>query len=254
MFDNLKLVQIGDVHFGAGDADAIERAAEIIATEKPDLIVACGDLTQRGKRLEFQKAADYLDRFDAPVLSVPGNHDVPLLNMVSRAKEPFKRYDAFLGRFERHHRLGQISVLGLNSARGMQARRNWAEGSINLESLSEDIDRFGPHILVAHHPFIQPPGAKLKVRTRRGERALDLAAKGGVKLILTGHVHEPSSFEHQADSGEKLVSISCGTLSSRLRQSPPSLNIIRMSDRQVTVQVVRVKTPDQSASEMQFSV
>ena len=252
MRDPLKIAQIGDVHFGAEDDAAVEGAVAVIESEKPDLIVACGDLTQRGKRTEFLAAARFLERFEAPVLSVPGNHDVPLLNLVSRAKAPFKRYRAFLGKFDRVHKFPQAVVLGINSARGMQARRNWAEGSIDLEKLSADIETHAPQILVAHHPFRQPEEAKLKVKTRRGDRALDYAVKQGVKLILTGHVHEPSGFEHGGQDGEKLVSISCGTLSSRLRQSPPSMNFVQLFDDKVLTQVVRVGADAAVSREMEF--
>ena len=254
MSNSLKIAQIGDVHFGAEDKSAVERAIALIKKEQPDLIVACGDLTQRGKRVEFRAASQFLESFDAPVLSVPGNHDVPLLNMYSRAKAPFDRYQRFLGQFDRAHYVSETVALGINSARGMQARRNWAEGSIDLEKLSADIERHRPQILVAHHPFVQPPGAKLKVRTRRGLRALDYVAGAGVKLILTGHVHEPSSFEHSGANGDKLVSISCGTLSSRLRQSPPSLNIVHFSSDRILAQVVTVTDQPMISQEMTFHV
>lgn len=251
---SLKIAQIGDVHFGAEDRSAIERTIAFIEKEKPDLIAACGDLTQRGKQAEFLSALEFLERFETPVLSVPGNHDVPLLNLFVRAREPFKRYHRFLGHFSRAQHHDEAVVLGINSARGMQARRNWAEGAIDLEDLSTHVEALAPSILVAHHPFKQPPGAKLKVRTRRGERALDFAAENGVSLILTGHVHEPSSFEHTGATGKKVVSISCGTLSSRLRQAPPSLNLVHFSTSHILAQVVDVSGQPVVREEMSFEI
>jgi len=234
----IKIAQLADIHFGAEDEGAIEHAKRIISSEAPDIVTICGDVTQRGKRVEFQKAQSFLTSLEFPILVVPGNHDVPLLNMVSRLKAPFKRYRKFLGGFTDVVSVKGATFLGINSARGWQARGNWAEGSVNLDSLATLLDAHRPSILVAHHPFLQPPGAKLKVETRRGERALRLAAAHGVKLILTGHVHEPSVFTSPTDSSETPISISCGTLSNRLRQSPPSINIIELSETRVLARAV----------------
>ncbi len=87
----IKIAQLADIHFGAEDADAIEHAKRIITEEAPDMIAVCGDVTQRGKRVEFQQALNFLNGLQFPVLVVPGNHDVPLLNMASRFKAPTAR-------------------------------------------------------------------------------------------------------------------------------------------------------------------
>lgn len=253
MGEPLKIAQIGDVHFGVQDAEAIARAREIIETEQPDILIACGDLTQRGKRIEFQQAFEFLDAFDVPVMSVPGNHDVPLLDLVSRIKAPFKRYREHLDRFEPVQTIRGTTIFGLNSARGWHARANWAEGSINLHTLQAAINQHAPSILVAHHPFVQPPKAQLSVNTRRGKRALHIAAQNGVKLILTGHVHEPTAFEFSSENRQKLVSVSCGTLSRRLRKAPPSFNIIEMNSHKVSVRVINADTGRSERDPMHFT-
>lgn len=234
----IKIAQVADIHFGAEDVQAIDHAKHIIKEEAPDLIAVCGDVTQRGKRVEFQKALNFLNEFEPATVVVPGNHDVPLLNMVSRFKAPFKRYERFLGHFDDVTSIKGETIAGINSARGWQARRNWAEGSVNLDDLQDLIDAHQPSILVAHHPFLQPPDAKLKVETRRGDQALELAAKHGVQLILTGHVHEPTVFAKPGERGRAPFSISCGTLSNRLRQSPPSLNMIEFSNTLLHVRTI----------------
>jgi 3',5'-cyclic AMP phosphodiesterase CpdA len=237
----IKIAQLADIHFGAEDADAIENAKRIISEEAPDVIAVCGDVTQRGKRVEFQQAFDFLNAFRSPVLVVPGNHDVPLLNMASRFKAPFKRYEKFLGGFDDVVTVKEHTILGINSARGWQARKNWAEGSVNIDRLRDQLETHRPTILMAHHPFTQPPGARLKVETRRGKRGLSLAANLGVKLILNGHVHEPS-FSIPLENEVSPISISCGTLSSRLRQSPPSLNMIEFSEAGLHVRTIEASS------------
>lgn len=226
----LRIAQIGDVHFGAEDREALALARDLIKEDKPNLVVACGDLTQRGKRDEFRAARAFLDGLGVPFLSVPGNHDVPLLDMVARVRAPFERYQAFFGPVDPVCEINSMAVAGINSARGWQARRNWAEGSIDLEGFDAQLKAHEPVVVVAHHPFLQPPKAKLRVKTARGIEAARLAARRGVKLILTGHVHEPtfSTIEHETLPPVK--TISCSTLSHRLRQQPPGLNFVEISD------------------------
>ena len=82
------IAQIADIHFGAEDDSAIADAEACIKEARPDMLVVCGDLTQRGRTREFDAAADWLDRFDLPKLIVPGNHDTPMFNLAARAAEP----------------------------------------------------------------------------------------------------------------------------------------------------------------------
>jgi 3',5'-cyclic AMP phosphodiesterase CpdA len=42
-----------------------------------ELIVASGDLTHRGRRDQHERAHRFLTSFGLPVLTVPGNHDMP---------------------------------------------------------------------------------------------------------------------------------------------------------------------------------
>ena len=51
--------------------------AALVARARPDLIVASGDLTHRGLRAQHERAHHFLESFDAPVIAVPGNHDLP---------------------------------------------------------------------------------------------------------------------------------------------------------------------------------
>jgi len=73
------LVHLSDLHFGR-DADLAQVAAveRLVPSLAPAAIVVSGDLTQRARHGEFVAARQWLDRLaaTAPVLTVPGNHDV----------------------------------------------------------------------------------------------------------------------------------------------------------------------------------
>jgi len=82
-----RLIHLSDLHFGAHDERLVEAVATRIDEDKPDLVVASGDFTQRARTEQFQEACRFLGRLrDAghEVLAVPGNHDIPLYDVFRR--------------------------------------------------------------------------------------------------------------------------------------------------------------------------
>ena len=234
-----RLIQIADIHFGTEDLNALQAFENVLPELEVDAIAVCGDLTQRGKRSEFRDAREWLDQFEEPKLVVAGNHDTPLLNMYERVVSPFDRHDDMFADLAEPVDVGSARLVGLNTSRGWQTRSNWAEGSVNLEDLEDalahaasDEDRTG--IIICHHPFISPPDAPLRTATRRGRRASRRLAQSSVRYLLTGHVHAPSVHVIDHD-GCAYVAVSSGTLSTRLRQSAPSFNLIDLTGAADTV-------------------
>ena len=72
------LVHLSDLHFGRIDTALLGPLRTAVLGTKPDLIAISGDFTQRARRSEFAEARRFLASLDAPKLTVPGNHDVPL--------------------------------------------------------------------------------------------------------------------------------------------------------------------------------
>lgn len=245
------IAHVSDTHFGSEDRDAIAYATDAINLAKPDLLVVSGDLTQRGKRQEFAQAAAWLQAFDCCIITVPGNHDVPLLNVVNRIAGPFVRYEAALGQYGEPYSSKTANVAGLNTSRGWQMRKNWAEGSVNLKKLSDILDsNEAPRILTCHHPFLPIPSAPLKTQTVRGLAASKLIAASDVELLLTGHTHKPSAITHRHDDGSYL-NITCGTLSTRTRNHSPSFNLIALSERLIEIRVVICDADNREVTEQQ---
>lgn len=233
-----RLVQMADLHFGVEDVKALERAADWISSSDVDAIIVCGDLSQRGKRSEFDAAAQWLEQFTAPVLVTPGNHDTPLLDMSARALAPFKRFWRYFEERRMSIDLERARIAGINTSRGWQARRNWAEGSVDLDDLSEALDHIGEArdrvgVIACHHPFKSPEDAPLRISTRRGGRASKLMADSHAQLLLTGHVHTPSAGVWRGAGGGYL-NLTCGTLSQRLRAAPPSFNLVEVGDHNIS--------------------
>ena len=82
----------------------------------PELIVASGDLTNRGRREEHERAARYLRSFGIPVLAIPGNHDMPY-TFPARFTRTFTEFERQWRTTEPIHTSPGLHVVGLNSAR-----------------------------------------------------------------------------------------------------------------------------------------
>ena len=135
-----RLLHLSDLHFGAEDVEALARVSEFANRIEPDAVVVSGDLTQTGAKHEFEAARDWLRTIKGTPIVTPGNHDTPVLDMTARVFAPFDRYHRYLGEFDAVDRLveldqGRIRIAAINTARGVQARRNWADGEVDMKTL-----------------------------------------------------------------------------------------------------------------------
>jgi len=247
-----RIAHLSDVHFGAHDPLVVAGAEAWLVAERPDLVVVSGDFTQRARREQYREAGAFLDRLESAgleTLGVPGNHDVPLYDVVQRFTRPLDRYRRYIDDdlcpwFES----GRLAVLGINTARSL----TFKDGRISHDQMALIRERFADvpedrtRILVTHHPlFAMPIGesaAPTEAVGRHGE-ALRAIADAGVHILLAGHFHR--SFTQSArkmvrNAGPALV-IQAGTATStRLRFGErQSFNLIR-ADRNdaIDVQVI----------------
>ena len=96
------IVHCSDLHFGSGfRADLAEELVEHINAARPDLVVVSGDLTMRARSEQFRAARALLLQFQAPLLVIPGNHDVPLYAVWHRALRPFANYREYIADLNR---------------------------------------------------------------------------------------------------------------------------------------------------------
>ena len=74
-----QLLHLADLHFGGlADIRQIEALEQMIPDLRPDAVVIAGDIGQRARHGEFQRARAFVNRAreSAPVYVLPGNHDV----------------------------------------------------------------------------------------------------------------------------------------------------------------------------------
>jgi 3',5'-cyclic AMP phosphodiesterase CpdA len=241
-----RLIHLSDLHFGAHDPVLVEAIEARIGEERPDLVVISGDFTQRARTEEFKEACRFLTRLKEAgheVLGVPGNHDVPLYDVLRRFLSPLTRYRRFIDdELCPYHELDGAVVLGINTARSM----TFSDGRISHEQMGFIRQTFErardvPRVLVTHHPlFALPVGGEVANAVGRSEMALDAIAEAGVDLLLAGHNHRSSTHSARdlaTRAGPALV-IQAGTATSiRLRDEEQSFNSIDIAGDLVTLTV-----------------
>jgi 3',5'-cyclic AMP phosphodiesterase CpdA len=244
-----RLIHLSDLHFGAHDPKLVDAVEQRIDDAKPDLVVISGDFTQRARTEQFEQACQFLERLKAAgheVLGVPGNHDVPLYDVLRRFLSPLTRYRRFIDEsLCPFHELPGAAVLGINTARSL----TFKDGRINQDQVTYIRDTFSrtradtARILVTHHPLFALPvgdGPELGKAIGRQELALDAVAEAGVDLLLAGHNHRASTHHAKdlvTDAGPALV-IQAGTATStRLRDEEQSFNLLEVGNAEVTVAV-----------------
>ncbi|RYG38131.1 MAG: hypothetical protein EON93_02560 [Burkholderiales bacterium] len=244
----VRLVHLSDIHFGAEDVEALAAVEEFVSHVKPDGIIIAGDITQTGKRSQFEAARAWFDKLAYPVISAPGNHDTPVFHIPARVVAPFDRYERYMEGMDivgqiRNFGDGHVRVSAINTARGFQGRMNWADGVIDLGDLDDALDRLskGPEdawrLLICHHPLNQPELAKITVETKRGDEALKRCAEAKVDAIITGHIHDAFTFP-VSGVRRPMVQMGSGTLSTRLRSTRPSFCVIQFEGQRMMQDVV----------------
>lgn len=82
------LLQVSDPHFGTQQAVVVAALAALARQQRPDLVVLSGDITQRARPAQFRAALAFADQLGAPVLAVPGNHDIPQFDLWTSLRSP----------------------------------------------------------------------------------------------------------------------------------------------------------------------
>lgn len=260
----MRLVHISDLHFGRHDAAVAAGLAADLSAQRPDLIVASGDFTQRGTPAEFEMARRFLDTVAAPLFAVPGNHDLGR-NLFRRFLSPLGLYRRYISAdIEPFRELGgpggsPIALAGLNTTRRAFIDRDWSNGSINplqlrqLESTFAHAQHDALRIVVAHHPLLTPllPTLKPTQEVRRSALALEAFAHLGVRLVLSGHFHlsfvrkyERRAVQvgippgpREAAAAPVLVCQASSVISDRLRGEPNAYNVIDIHDGRIDIRV-----------------
>ena len=228
----MRIVQISDIHVGAGlfRPELLDAAIEETNALEPDLVAIAGDLTMEGYRWEFEEAKGYLDRLECQnVVVVPGNHDAKNVG--------YRHFEEFFGLREGAVTVnvpeGEAKIVALDST-----KPDLDEGEIGREHYAWIDSEFrnwerGPKIVIVHHHIHAVPGTGRDVNNLRDAGdVMAIFRELKVDMVLSGHRHVPYVW---SISGVRVVH--SGTASSmRVRGTmPPSYNVIEIDDQSVRI-------------------
>ncbi len=246
------LVHFSDIHFGR-DVDLLQIAAleTLVPTLGPTAVVISGDLTQRARHGELQRALALVRTLErtAPVHVVPGNHDVQWwaspfdLLGEDRKYTKYRRY--FGSGLSPTTTLPGLQIASALSSHGVvwgsMTWKFWRDtavkGHLSLAEVERCRSRLSDaapgdlRVVVLHHNVLRGRISR-RMGLARSATAAERLAGSGADLILCGHDHE----EAVGTIGAGVVVSTAGTHTSRTRGHRPSaFNVIEADRAEIRV-------------------
>ena len=242
----VRILHVSDLHTGTREDPEVEAALRtLLGRIEAELIVASGDLTHRGLREQHERAHRLLTSFGLPVLTVPGNHDMPY-TFPARFTRTYEEFTRLWGELEQTHSSSGLHVIGLNSSRrlrqqgGALRREQLESAALRLRDAPDGAYR----VVVLHHHMIGAPWRASRKRpvSRRNE-VLRSLTESGADLILAGHIHQAALSERhefevvEGDVHAAVVSIAPGLGQPRPRRlgEARGLHVYEVGERALIV-------------------
>src|SRR5438874_9017769 len=194
-----RVLHLSDLHFGAGDDEAIERGTRVLIDRfRPELVIASGDLSHRGRQDQLVRASRFLHSLDRPVLAIPGNHDIPY-TFPARFTRAFREFERQWETTEPTYSSPTLHVIGLNSVRPWRHQSGGVR-TAQLERAEERLRDAAPgafQIVVLHHHMIGAPWRSRKKPVARRNHVLASLVAAGADLVVAGHIHQAAVSERR---------------------------------------------------------
>ncbi|HYF17369.1 MAG TPA: metallophosphoesterase [Ramlibacter sp.] len=230
------LLHLSDTHFGCEDAPVVEALRRMAHELRPDVVVLSGDITQRARTAQFEAARAFCDSLEVPrLLTLPGNHDIPLYNLLARIFDPYGGYQRVFGRdlepvLDDEHLL----VVCVNTTRATRHK----DGVVSASQVNRVVERLHRarreqlRVVVTHQPACVMREEDEKDRLHGGDVAVRSWSRAGADLVLGGHIHLPYVTDLCArvkGAPRAMYCLQAGTaVSLRVRHgSPNSVNVVR---------------------------
>lgn len=252
------LLQISDPHFGTERPAVVEALLHLAHEVRPAIAVISGDITQRARRAQFAAARDFVARLTTSALvAIPGNHDIPLFNVLARAFYPYRGFQwAFGEQLEPEWDNPAFRVLCVNTTRPSRHK----DGEVSAEQvdrISQRLQAAAPEqvrVVVTHQPVYVLKGSEVHNRVHGYERAISSWSAAGADIIMGGHIHLPyiaPLHEHSSGVKRRCWVVQAGTaVSHRVRRHQAnSVNIIKRTKQLGCV----IERWDYSTSDDRFS-
>ena len=177
----------------------LDQAIAAINAAKVDLVLIAGDLTDGGTREQMTLFKQKVKQLHAPVLFVAGNHDVGKVGdgtvKKSITPERVKLFGKELGPNWFAREKAGVRIVGVNSC---LFGSGFKEEEDQWRFLEKELakSRAKPTFLLEHYPLFiktvdEPRNSTWNVLPEERKRLLALVEQGGVRTVLTGHLHYP---------------------------------------------------------------
>lgn len=197
-----RILHLSDTHFGTEREPVVRAVLRLVDALQPDLVVLTGDITQRARRSQFTAARRFVQALQRPVLAVPGNHDIPLFNVMARWLNPYGGYRRALGPvLEPVVDIPGLLAIGVNSTRPSR-RKNGEVDAGQIERVAQRLHKANAdclRIVLLHHPVRAAVESDQRNLLIGRELAIPAWIDAGVDLILGGHIHLPYVLSASAD-------------------------------------------------------
>jgi Icc protein len=196
------IAHVSDLHVGSGEfmPEKLETCIDEVNSLSPDLVALTGDLTNSGFEREYKQAKNYIEKFKAKTVVIPGNHDTRSTGYIY--------FEEYFGEANQVLDFGNVTVVGVDSTlpdndEGYLGRDRYLWLNKNLGRVEKRDFR----IVLVHHHLIPVPGTGME----RNELidagdVLATLVSNKVNLALCGHRHVPYTWQL-----ENLMVITCGT-------------------------------------------
>jgi 3',5'-cyclic AMP phosphodiesterase CpdA len=225
------LLHLSDTHFGTEQAQVVEALVALAAELRPEMVVLSGDITQRARPAQFRAAKAFVDRLGAPVLAIPGNHDIALFDLWTRLTRPYAGFSTVFGTdLEPMYTSPDWLVVGINTTRARR-HKHGAVSKAQAARVARLLALARPEqlrVVVVHQPAAVPCASEHANLLRGHADATRLWAEAGADLVLGGHIHLPYTLPISG-LARRLCVVQAGTaVSSRTRPGVPnSVNVLR---------------------------
>lgn len=191
-------IHVSDLHRGKyADASVDAALAALVAELRPQLVLATGDLANRGRERELAEARAVLSTLDVPVLAVPGNHDIPY-TFPARLTRPWQAFERAFGSVQPVVRTDDVVAVGLNSVwptrhqRGRLPRAELVRARRELAGAPAGALR----LVALHHQLAGAPWRTArKWPLKHRSDVLAALEEAGAELVVGGHIHQSSAVE-----------------------------------------------------------
>lgn len=221
------IAHISDPHFGTVDVPVREALLQELRAEYIDLVVLTGDITQRARASQFREAREFLDALrPKPWIAIPGNHDIPLFDVLTRLFKPYRLFKRFISdELEPTYALKDVAVVCFNATR----RTRHKNGVLPEQPVKRAAERLRAlpqpfKILATHQPLAVTLNTEAHNLARGADHALGHWIDAGADLFIGGHIHLPYCTVVRGRNGPRTaIVLQAGTaVSLRVRHGVPN--------------------------------